>query len=195
MDEEKITALVEYLLEKAAILTEEDAEELKTMKKELDEYVAIINSKMPIKTQGTAHEQFEKCRICAREWINVYRDSTYHEGVKADILKEEAMEFFFTMDERIIAVQKNFFMLGMIDEIIKPSKPFSKRQRKAKIANAKIRILAREQGLKANCETRPTTIDGKTEKNRYWYFGDQKNFLQSSESGLTDEQAIDYLLC
>ena len=82
----------------------------------------------------------------------------------------------------------------MIDEILNPSKPFSERKRKAKIANSRIRILAREQGLKANYKRSPSLVRGETFKDRLWYFGDDRNCIQSSEEGLTDEEAVDYLL-
>jgi len=194
MDVESINAILEYLRGMAATISEIDVEELKKMKAELDEYVEGITSKMPEQSRDIANKEFDKCRVCAREWIAVYCDLTYNDGVKADILKEEAVEFFFTMDEKVIAVQKNFFLLAMIDEILKPSEPFSDRKREAKIANSRIRILAREQGLTASCKAGPDPVTGVTSKDRYWYFGDERNFLQSSEAGLTDEEAIDYLL-
>lgn len=194
MDVESINAILEYLKEKAATISEKDVEELKEMKAELDEYVDNVTSKMPEQSRDVAQKEFEKCRVCAREWIAVYRDPAYHEGVKADILKEEAMEFFFTMHEKIVAVQKNFFLLGMIDELLQPSEPFSDSKREAKIANSRIRILAREQGLTASCTIKAESVNGGTAEQRYWYFGDERNFLQSSDAGLTDEEAIDYLL-
>jgi hypothetical protein len=178
----------------AATLSEMDVEELKKRKAKLDEYVEGITSKSPVQSRDIANKEFEKCRVCAREWITVYCDLTYNDGVKADILKEEAVEFFFTMDEKVVAVQKNFFLLGMIDEILEPSESFSNRKREAKIANSRIRILAREQGLTASCKTGSDLVDGVTANDRYWYFGDEKNFHQSCETGLTDEEAIDYLL-
>ena len=54
--------------------------------------------------------------------------------------------------------------------------------------------MAREQGLTATCKTRADTVKGVPTTDRFWYFGDERNFLQSSEAGLTDEEAIDYLL-
>lgn len=189
-----IEAILEDLRGMAATLFKKDVAELNDMKAELDEYVKTITAQIKGPSKKIADEQFEKCRVCAREWICVYSDPTYHEGVKADILKEEAVEFFFTMDEKIVAVQKKFFLLAMIDEILNPSEPFTTSQREAKIANSKIRIMAREQGLTANCKTRPDAVKGVPTKERFWYFGDERNFLQSSEAGLTDEEAIDYLL-
>jgi len=194
MDVESIITILEYLRGMAATISEKDVEELKKMKAKLDEYVEDITSKIPEQSLAIANKEFGKCRVCAREWITVYCDPTYNDGVKADILKEEAVEFFFTMDEKVVAVQKNFFLLGMIDEILKPSEPFSGRKREAKIANSRIRILAREQGLTASCKTGPDHVNGVKTKDRYWYFGDERNCLQSSEAGLTDEEAIDYLL-
>jgi hypothetical protein len=189
-----IEAILEDLKGMAASLLKNDVEELKNMKAELDEYVKAITGQIKGPSKKIADEQFEKCRVCAREWICVYCDPTYHDGVKADILREEAVEFFFTMDEKIVAVQKKFFLLAMIDEILNPSEPFTTRQRETKIANSKIRIMAREQGLTANCKTKPDAVKGVSTKDRFWYFGDERNFLQSSEDGLTDEEAIDYLL-
>lgn len=194
MDVTAINAILENLRGMAATILAKDVAELKDMKAELDEYVKGITLKMTGQSKDMADKEFEKCRVCAREWICVYCDPTYHDGVKADILKEEAVEFFFTIDEKIVAVQKKFFLLAMINEILEPSEPFTDRQREAKIANSKIRVMAREQGLKANCKTRPAPVTGVTIKDRFWYFGDERNFLQSSEAGLTDEEAIDYLL-
>ncbi len=194
MDRASINAILEYLRGMAATLSEMDVEELENMKAKLDKYVQGITSKMPAQSRDRAHKEFLKCRVCAREWIIVYCDLTYNDGVKADILKEEAVEFFFTMDEKVIAVQKKFFLLGMIDEILKPSTPFSDRKREAKIANSRIRIMAREQSLTASCKTGAAPVNDTTTKERYWYFGDTRNFLQSSEAGLTDEEALDYLL-
>lgn len=194
MDAAAITAILEDLNEMAATILDKNAEELQKMKAELDEYVEKITSKMAGPSKDVANREFEKCRVCAQEWIKVYCDNTYNAAVKADLLKEEAVEFFFTVDERIIAVQKNFFFLGMIDEILNPSEPFSERKREAKIANARIRILAREQNLKATCKTGLATVTDAIPEDRLWYFGDDRNFLQSSEAGLNDEEAIDYLL-
>ena len=194
MDVTAVNALFENINEMAASILAKDTEELKKMKIEFDEYVTRITTKMTGPSRDAANKEFEKCRLCAREWMAVYCDTAYNEGVKADILKEEAIEFFFSKDERIVAVQKNFFFLGMIDEILNPSKPFSERKRKAKIANSRIRILAREQGLKANYKTSPSLARGETFKDRLWYFGDDRNCIQSSEEGLTDEEAVDYLL-
>lgn len=194
MDVTAINVLFENINEMAASILVKDTEELAKMKIEFDEYVAGITTKMTGPSRDAASREFEKCRVCAREWMAVYCDTTYHDGVKADILREEAMEFFFSQDERIVAVQKNFFFLGMIDEILNPSEPFSERKRKAKIANSRIRILAREQGLKANCKKRPSPVKGETFEERLWYFGDDRNWIQSSAEGLTDEEAVDYLL-
>lgn len=195
MDAAALNIILEDLKEMAATFSNQDVDELKKIKADLDEYIENISSKIPIQSREIALNEFKKCRACAREWIGSYCDPTYHPGVKADILKEEAMEFFFTMDEKIVAVQKNFFMLGMIDEILNPSEPFSATKREAKIANSKIRIMARQQNLTARCErAKPTLNTAATTNDRLWYFGDERNFLQSSEAGLTDEEAIEYLL-
>ena len=178
----------------AATVTNKSFEELTDMKSKLDTYVQDVTKNLTGQSRDIATKEFEKCRVCAREWIKVYCDSTYHKDIKADILREEAVDFFFTMDEKIVAVQKNFFLLGMIDEVLKPSEPFSDLKREAKIANARIRMLSREQGLKANCKTIANPESGGTPEGRYWYFGDDRNFLQSSEAGLNDEAALDYLL-
>jgi len=194
MDLAATEALLADLTRMAAATLEKEVEELNNLKTELDEYVKSITLQMTGQSKDIANKEFEKCRICAREWICVYRDPTYHGGVKDDILREEAVAFFFTMDEKIVTVQKKFFLLAMVDEILEPSEPFTDRQREAKIANSRIRILAREQGLTANCKTRTDHVDGVTAMNRLWYFGNERNYLQSSEDGLTDEEAMDYLL-
>lgn len=194
MDVTTINALYDTINEMAASILAKDTEELAKMKIEFDEYVARITTKMTGSSRDAAAKEFEKCRLCAREWMAVYCDTTYNHGMKTDILKEEAMGFFFSQDERIVAVQKNFFFLGMIDEILNPSEPFSEHMRKGKIANARIRILAREQGLKANCKNRPSLVTDKKCEDRLWFFGDDRNCIQSSEEGLTDEEAVDYLL-
>lgn len=194
MDAAAITAILDDLNEMAAAILKKDVKDLQTMKGEFDEYVAKIYSKMSPLSQDVAKREFEKCRVCAREWIKVYCDNTYNADAKADLLREEAMEFFFTVDERIITVQKNFFFLGMIDEILNPSKPFSKRKREAKMANARIRMLAREQNLKATCKTASDTGAAAILEDRLWFFGDDRQFLHSSEEGLNDEEALDYLL-
>ncbi len=194
MDVAASEAILADLRQMAAMLLAKNVEELRALKAELDEYVEGITLKMTSQSKDMAYEEFEKCRVCAREWICVYCDPQYHAGVKDDILREEAVAFFFTMDEKIIAVQKKFFLLAMIDELLKPSEPFTDRQREAKIANSRIRIMAREQGLTANCKTQKNLVAGVTATDRFWYFGDEINHLQSSEVGLTDEEAIDYLL-
>lgn len=194
MDAAAMNLILENLKEMAATLSSQDVKELQQTKDNLDRYVEDITSKIPQQSREIALGEFKKCRVCAREWIGVYCDPTYRVDIKADILKEEAMEFFFTMDEKIVAVQKNFFMLGMIDEILTPSEPFSDRKREAKIAKSKIRILARYNGLTATCKTRPDPVTGAINDDHFWYFGDDRNFLQSSEDGLTDKEAIEYLL-
>lgn len=194
MNEESIHALLEDLKEMAATITTKETAELQQMKADLDDYVESITSKIPDQSIKIVNREFDKCRICASEWINVYCDTFYHKDVKTDILREEAVDFFFTMDEKVIEVQKNFFMLGMLDELIKPGAPFSEQKRAAKIANSRIRILAREQGLTASCKNRPVSGAVAEIKDRLWFFGDEQNFLQSSEAGLTDKEAIDYLL-
>ncbi len=194
MDNAAIKTILNDLNGMASTILEKDVEVLKGMKAELDKYVEGISSQITGQSKELAHQEFEKCRVCAREWIGVYCDPTYHTGVKADILKEEAIEFFFTMDEKIVAVQKKFFFLAMIDEILKPSEPFTDHQREAKIANSRIRIMAREQGLKASCKIKQAPVAGEISGDRFWYFGDERNFLQSSEAGLSDKEAIDYLL-
>ena len=186
MNTEATNEIVEDLKNTAASLVQKDTVELQEMKSKLDLYSEDITSKMPEKSQSLMNKEFEKCRVCAREWISVYNDAEYNPAVKEDILKEEVMEFFFTMNEKIVSVQKNFFLLGMVDELLAPGKPFSDQQRIAKIAKSRIRILAREQGVNA-------TYKGES-AHRLWFFGDETNFLQSSEEGLNDEQALDYLL-
>ncbi len=194
MDTAAKSAITDDIRKMAANIVDREVEELDAMKEKLEAYVQDVTSSLTGQSLEMANREFEKCRVCAREWINVYCDPTYHEGIKADILKEEAVEFFFTMDEKILAVQKNFFLLGMIEELQKPSGSFSDPKREAKIANARIRILAREQGLKANCKTGQNPETGEASKDRFWYFGDERNFLQSSEAGLTDDEALNYLL-
>ena len=194
MDREAINTILEDLKEMATTISAQDRTELNKMKADLDTYVEDITSRLPEQSKEIALREFEKCRLCAHDWMHVYSDSSYHAGIKADILQEEAMEFFFTMDEKIVSIQKNFFFLGMINERLTPGEAFSEQKRAAKIAKSKIRILAREQGLTANCKTRPDPITGTISEDHFWYFGDDRNFLQSSEAGLTDEEAIDYLL-
>ena len=195
MDVTASEALVADLRQMASIILEKDLEALKMLKTDLNEHVTNITSQMTSQSKKIAYEELEKCRICAREWICVYRDPKYHAGVKDDILREEAVAFFFTMDEKIIAAQKKFFLLAMVEEALSPSEPFTDSQREAKIANSRIRILAREEGLTAHCKTGTDLAARVTAAtNRLWYFGDERNFLQSSEEGLTDEEAIDYLI-
>ncbi len=194
MDLAASEAILTNLRQMAAMILAKDIEELKALKADLDEYVTGITRQMTGQSKDLALKEFEKCRTCAREWICVYCDSQFHAGVKDDILREEAVAFFFTMDEKIVAVQKKFFLLAMIDEILKPGEPFTERQRQAKIANSRIRIMAREQGLTANCKAKTNLGTGADATDRLWYFGGEKNYLQSSEDGLTDEEAIDYLL-
>lgn len=194
MDETSIDALLEYLKEMAATISSMDRAELQIMKTNLDEYVLSLTSKMPEQSRDIANREFYKCQVAAGDWIKIYCDSTFHTGDKADILREETMEFFFTKDERVIGVQKNFFTLGMIDEILTPSTPFTDQKRAAKIVNSRIKTLAREQGVTASYKTNPAPETSTTAGSRLWYFGDERNFLQSSEAGLTDEEALNYLL-
>jgi len=194
MDATAANEIMEYLNGVAETVIVEDIEVLREMKSGLDEYVDAVTSKITGPSKAAANDEFDKCRVCAREWITVYCDSTYHPGVKADILREEAVDFFFAMDERIRAVQKKFFLLGMINEILKPGEPLTVNKREGKIANAKIKIMAREQGLKASCNNNSETVTGEASVGRLWYFGDDRNFLQSDDAGLTDEEAIEYLL-
>ena len=186
MDTEATNEILEYLKNTAASLIQKDAVELQEMKSGLDLYSDDITSKMPEQSKGVMNKEFKKCQVCAREWISVYNDADYNPAIKEDILKDEVMEFFFSMNEKVVAVQKNFFLLGMVDELLAAGKPFSDKQRKAKIAKSRIRILSREQGLNASYK-------GQSDQ-RLWFFGDETNFLQSSEEGLNDEQALDYLL-
>ena len=194
MDIKAISTIVEDLKEVATTISTVDRTELKKMKADLDKYVGDITSRLPEQSKEIALREFEKCRTYAHDWMNVYSDSAFHAGTKTDILQEEAMEFFFTMDEKIVSIQKNFFVLGMIDEVLTPGEPFSEQKRATKIAKSKIRILAREQGLTASCKTRPDPLTGIVSEDCFWYFGDDRNFLQSDEAGLTDDEAIDYLL-
>lgn len=186
MTTEDTSETLEYLKDMAASLTEKEATELHEMKRELELYREDIASKMPEHTRGTMNEEFAKCLVCAREWISVYQDTLYNPSVKEDILKEEVREFFFSMNEKVVSVQKNFFVLGMLQELLSPEKSFSDEQRNATIAKSRINQLSREQGL--NARYRGQTAE------RLWFFGDATNFLQSSEEGLSDNQALDYLL-
>ncbi|MFT5701247.1 MAG: hypothetical protein ACI8ZB_004137 [Desulforhopalus sp.] len=194
MDTESIDTLLDHLRKTAASITHQSIPELQSMKSELDTYVADVTSKMPEQSKDIMNLEFTKCRVCAREWICVFNDSNFHTAVKDDILKEDVMEFFFSMNEKVLSVQKKFFLLGMVDELLTPGKPFSELQRNAKIAKSRIRIQAREQGLNASYKMQPAPQTGDQSSQRLWFFGDETNFLQSSEEGLTDEQALDYLL-
>lgn len=193
MDNTAIKTLLEDLSEMAADLLTLDDEELKIKKSELDAYVDLVTKKMSGPSQDIAGREFEKCRVCARDWIKVYSDTTFDEALKKNILREDAANFFFTVDERIISVQKNFFLLGMLDEIVSPSEPFSSEKREAIISNTKIRMLARTQNLKATSKTGQATSMEANVTERLWYFGDTQNYLQSSEAGLSDREALDYL--
>ncbi len=195
MDVTYANEILEYLNAVAETIIEKDIEVLKEMKSELDEYVDVVTSKIPEPSKAAANDEFEKCRVCAHDWITVYCDKTFHPGDKKDILQEEAVEFFFSLDERVRGVQKKFFVRGMIEEFLTPGAPLSDDERKAKISNAKIRIMAREQGLKASYKKNPQNNKSSMEStNRLWYFGDDRNFLQSDAAGLSDEEAIEYLL-
>jgi hypothetical protein len=194
MDATAINSLLEDLNDMASDLLNLDTKELHNRKSELDAYVEAVTMKMTGPSREVAGREFEKCRICARDWIKVYNDARINNDLKRDILREDAREFFFTVDARIIAVQKKFFLLGMLDEVTSPSEPLSEKQRDATIAKTKIRILAREQNLKATWKTGSPTSSQDAETERLWFFGDKRNHLQSSEEGLTDREAIDYLL-
>ncbi len=191
MDIEAITTLLDDLTEMAVTILEKDHVELKDMKAQLDEYVGAVTSKLQGPAKTLADKEFTKCRTVARDWIAVYSDTDFSTDVKADILKEEAIEFFFTMDERIISVQKNFFLLGMIDEILEPSVSLSESVRTAKTMNAKIQVLAREKGLTSAKQFQESNTSDPV---RLWFFGDEQNLLQSNEEGLNDNEAVDYLL-
>jgi len=186
MTAEATDEILEYLNNMAASLTKKETAELHEMKGELDLYRKEIASKMPEETRGTMNEEFGKCLICAREWISVYQDSLYNPSIKEDILKEEIREFFFSMNEKVVSVQKNFFVLGMLEELLNPEKSFSDEQRNSTIAKSRIKQLSREQGLNASYRGQAGV--------RLWFFGDETNFLQSSVEGLSDDQALDYLL-
>lgn len=191
MDIEAITTLLDDLTEMAVTILEKDHVELKDMKAQLDEYVGAVTNKLQGPAKTLADKEFTKCRTVARDWIAVYSDTDFSTDVKADILKEEAIEFFFTMDERIISVQKNFFLLGMIDEILEPSVSLSESVRTAKTMNAKIQVLAREKGLTSAKQFQESNTSDPV---RLWFFGDEQNLLQSNEEGLGDNEAVDYLL-
>ncbi|TKB05885.1 hypothetical protein [Desulforhopalus sp. IMCC35007] len=194
MNTETIDAIVEYLKQMAANFTASDSAGLRGMKQGLDEYVEKVSSQIPEQSRSVTNREFEKCRRCAHDWIKVYTDSAFHPGDRTDILREEAMEFFFSVEEKIVAVQKKFFLLGMIDELLTPGTPLSQKERDAKVAKSRIRILAREQGVTTSCkDTNEQTPDGMVTR-RLWFFGDERNFLQSSEVGLNDQEALDYLL-
>lgn len=194
MDVESIEDILKDLTATAATISKKSSDDLQIMKHELDEYVENIILKMPEQTQDTMNIEFEKCKICARDWICVYNDTEYNTAVKDDILKEEVMEFFFSMNEKIVAVQKNFFLLGMVDELLNPAPPFSQAKRKAKIDKSRIRMLSREQGYTASYKFQPNASQQDSTEQRLWFFGDDMNFLQSSDEGLTDDEALDYLL-
>jgi hypothetical protein len=194
MDSTAIQKLLEDLIDMAANLLSQDQNELRKQKKELDAYVEAVKAKMTGASKEVAGREFEKCRVCAREWIKVYSDAIFDGPLKKDILREDAGEFFFTVDERIIAVQKKFFLLGMLDEVTSPSDSFSKEQREAIAARTKIRMLARDMNLKPTYKTTSISSAMSGEMERLWFFGDERNSLQSSEEGLTDQAALDYLL-
>ncbi|WP_163338549.1 hypothetical protein [Desulfopila sp. IMCC35008] len=194
MDNTSIKMLLEDLCSMAAELLTLNAEKLQIRKSELDAYVDAVTEKMSGPSKHIAGREFEKCRVYAREWIKVYSDTTFDDTLKNDILKEDAAEFFFTVDERIIGVQKKFFLLGMQEEVMSPSEPFSPKQREAIIAKTKIRMLARAQNLKPTSKTKPATSADHADTERLWYFGDRQNLLQSSEAGLSDREALNYLL-
>lgn len=194
MDTEATDTTLKYLKEMASSISQKSTLELQGMKDELDEYAKDITSKMPKQAKDVMAMEITKCRTCAREWLCVYKDSEFHPDVKDDILKEEVIEFFFSMNEKIVAVQKKFFLLEMVNDILQPGKPFSQQGRKDKIAKSRIRIQAREQGLNASYKIQPSPQEESTTALRLWFFGDETNFLQSSDEGLTDEQALDYLL-
>ena len=186
MTTEATDEILEYLNNMATSLTKKETAELHEIKRELDLYREDIASKMPEQIRGTMNAEFKKCLVCAREWISVYQDTLYNPSVKADILKEEIREFFFSMNEKVVSVQKNFFVLGILEELLNPGEPLSTEQRNSTIAKSRIKQLSREQGLNPSYR-------GKTAE-RLWFFGDETNFLQSSEEGLSDDQALDYLL-
>lgn len=186
MTTEDTNETFEYLKGMAASLTAKETGELQEMKHELDLYKQDIVSKMPEQSKDVMNKEFEKCLICAGEWICVYQDTSYNSSVQEDILKEEVMEFFFSMNEKVVSVQKNFFVLGMLQKLLNPGAPLTDQQRKGTIAKSRIKQLSREQGLNASYKGQST--------DRLWFFGDETNFLQSSEEGLSDDQALDYLL-
>lgn len=191
MDIEAMSSLLDDLTGMAATVLEKERAELEDIKAQLDEYVEAVTVKLEGAAKELADKEFAKCRSVARGWIAVYSDKDFSTDLKADILKEEAIEFFFSMDERIISVQKNFFLLGMVDEILEPSVVLSEAVRAAKINNAKIQILAREKDLTTSKQFQESDSQ---EPLRLWFFGDQQNLLQSSEEGLSDDEALDYLL-
>lgn len=194
MDVDSIEEIVKDLTETAATISSKSSDDLQIMKRELDEYVENIISQMPEQAKDTMNIEFEKCKVCAHDWICVYNDTEYNAAVKDDILKEEVMEFFFSMNEKIVAVQKNFFLLGMVDELLNPAPPFSQTKRKEKINKSRIRMLAREQGYTASYKYQTNALKQDSPEQRLWFFGDDMNFLQSSDEGLSDAEALDYLL-
>ncbi len=99
----------EYLKKMAKSIIEKDTAKLSSTKAELDEYADNITSQMPDNSREVMNREFEKCKHCAREWIRVYKDSHFNSAVKEDILKEEVIEFFFSMNVKIVAVQKTSF--------------------------------------------------------------------------------------
>lgn len=194
MENETITEIYTHLKKMAKTIVEKERTELESMQAELDEYAQNVSSQMPQDIKATMNQEFDKCRRCAAEWLSVYKDDQFNPAVKEDILKEEVMEFFFSMNSKVVAVQKNFFLLAMVEQQLSPPSSLSDQQRSAMIAKSRIVALAKEQGLTPNHKTPATGTPASAEGERRWYFGDEINLLQSSEEGLTDEQALDYLL-
>lgn len=194
METEKTTEIFRHLKKMAETIVKNDRTELARMKAELDEYTENVSSQMPQSIMATMHQEVEKCRRCAGQWLLVYLDDKLHPAVKEDILKEEVMEFFFSMNEKVVAVQKNFFLLAMVDQQLSGATTLTEQQRAAMIAKSRILGLAKEQGLTPNVKTVSDEASENSESQRLWFFGDERNLLQSNEEGLTDVQALDYLL-
>ncbi|BHH85939.1 hypothetical protein [Desulforhopalus sp. 52FAK] len=194
MNNEATTEIYDYLKKMAADIVEKDMAELNAMKNELAEYAEGVSSQMPQESKEMMKREFEKCSRCAQEWMRVYKDTHFNEAVKEDILKEDVMEFFFSMNEKVVAVQKNFFLLAMVQEHLSPKPLLTDELRSAKIAKSRIMTLAKQQGLNPSYKDHTSSIPGETSSQRLWFFGDENNLLQSSQEGLPDDQALDYLL-
>jgi len=194
MNNEATTEIYNFLKKMAVDILEKDKAELTTMKDQLSDYAKGISSQMPQESKAMMKHEFEKCSRCAQEWMRTVKDNSFNEAAKEDILKEDVTEFFFSMNEKVVEVQKNFFLLAMVQEHISPHPPLTQQQRSAKISKSRIMALAKEQGLNPSYKEQTSATQGEEPPQRLWFFGDESNFLKSSQEGLTDDLALDYLL-